>query len=115
MTIQLLMDLIRPDRGSVTLLGVGTGNSPRALVPGYGLDLTSTGVLLLMSVVLLKIAASAFRSRDRAAELWVRRSGLRAGRPTRVQRPMLKSAWTAALLQGRFGLLAGLPGRAGCR
>ncbi len=84
-------------------------NSSRALVPGYGLDLSSTAVLVAMTAVLLGLATWAFARRDYASTLWshprARRAG-RAVRPVRVQRPMLGSVWTASLLRGRVGLIA---------
>jgi len=83
-------------------------NASRALVPGHGLDLPASAALVLMSAVLLGLAAWAFVRRDYGAPLWVRRvrPGRPGGRPVRVQRRMLGSVWTAILLRGRLGLLA---------
>jgi hypothetical protein len=48
-------------------------NQSRALVPGEGLDLQATLVLLAMTAALLGAAAWAFQARDHAAGLWRRR------------------------------------------
>jgi len=79
-------------------------NQSRALVPGHGLDLGSSAILLAMAAVLLGAAAWAFQRRDYAAGLWARRP--RSRRPVRrVQRPALRTVWGATLLRERVGLL----------
>ena len=87
-------------------------NASRALVPGNGLDLAATGVLVAMAAVLVGLAAWAFASRDYAAPLWARRSTVDATRAGRVPTAMLGSIWTATLRRGRFGLLAWATGAA---
>lgn len=81
-------------------------NFSRALVPGHGLDLATSGVLVALTAVLLWLAARAFERRDYGAALWSRRRRPHAARAARVQRPMLRSVWSAGLLRGRLSLLA---------
>lgn len=81
-------------------------NASRALVPGEGLDLSSTLALLAMTAVLLGLAAWAFEHRDYGAPLWARRRTSPVAGPARVQRPMLRRVWTAELLRTRVGLVA---------
>jgi ABC-2 type transport system permease protein len=80
-------------------------NASRALVPGHGLDLPATGVLLAMATGLVWLAAIAFERRDYRGVLWARRPSPRRERRPVVQRPMLGSVWTAAVLRGRLGLV----------
>jgi ABC-2 type transport system permease protein len=67
-------------------------NQSRALVPGEGLDLAASLVLLVMTADLLGAAAWAFQARDYAAGLWTR-----PPRPHRPARhggpPVLHSVW----------------------
>lgn len=86
----------------------------RAMVPGQGLDLGATAVLVGMALGLLWLGAVAFERRDYAAALWVRRP---AGEPrqasgARVPTALLGSVWTAALRRGALGLLAWAAGGA---
>jgi ABC-2 type transport system permease protein len=83
-------------------------NQSRALVPGYGLDLVASLVLLALALVILGLAGWAFTRRDYAAPLWVHRA---RGRPTRavgqrahVPRRMLGSVWSAMLRRNWVGL-----------
>lgn len=77
----------------------------RALVPGYGFDLPAAAALLAMTGILLGAAAWAFQRRDYAAPLWAHRT--RRARPAGpVQRPLLRTFWTATLVRERYGLLA---------
>lgn len=111
------------DRGPVPvhqcLAGAGTGwlgpvhlpfyyfNASRALVPGYGFDLPAAAALLAMTAMLIGAAAWAFQRRDYAAALWSRRAGpSRARRTGLVQRPVLRTFWSATFFRERFGLLA---------
>ncbi len=79
-------------------------NASRALVPGEDLDGPATVVLVAMATGLVLLAALAFERRDYRGVLWTRRPTPRDERPVVVQRPMLGSVWTAALLRGRLGL-----------
>lgn len=83
-------------------------NNSRALVPGHGLDSGSFAALLIMTVVLLALAAAAFQRRDYSCALWVRRAPERTitAAEVRVQRWWLRSIWRVTLLRGRLGLLA---------
>jgi ABC-2 type transport system permease protein len=86
----------------------------RAMVPGQGLDLGATAVLVGMALGLLWLGAVAFERRDYAAALWARRP---AGEPrqasgARVPTALLGSVWTAALRRGALGLLAWAAGGA---
>jgi ABC-2 type transport system permease protein len=89
-------------------------NQSRALVPGETLDLAATVVLVLMSAVLLWLAAVAFERRDYAAPLWGRAAARErpAAHPARVPTVMLGTVWTSALRRGAFGLLAWAAGGA---
>lgn len=79
-------------------------NYSRALVPGYGLDVASSLILLAASLVLLAGAAWVYRRRDYAAGLFTRPA--RRPQPVRrVQRPALRAVWSATLLRQRVGLL----------
>ncbi len=80
-------------------------DTSRALVPGYGFDLAAMAALLAMTLLLTGAAAWAFIRRDYAAALWSPPPRApRTGRP--VQRPALRSLWSATLLRERYGLLA---------
>ena len=82
-------------------------NASRALVPGYGFDLPAAAALLAMTAMLIGAAAWAFQRRDYAAALWSCRAGpSRARRTGLVQRPVLRTFWSATLFRERFGLLA---------
>lgn len=87
-------------------------NDLRTLVPGHGFNLPASAALVAMSAVLLSVAGWAFERRDYASPLWRRRRRSRLGRPVRVQRAMLRTTWSAGLLQGRIGLLAWCAGTA---
>jgi ABC-2 type transport system permease protein len=79
-------------------------NQSRALVPGEGLDLAASLVLLAMTAVLLGAAAWAFQARDYAAGLWTRPP--RRQRPARTGRPpVLRTVWGATLVRQRLGLV----------
>ena len=78
----------------------------RALVPGHRVNLVTTLVLAALTVALLWLAASAFERRDYGSSLWAHPRTRRAEGPARVQRPMLGSVWTAALLRSRLSLAA---------
>ena len=81
-------------------------NTSRALVPGYGFDLPAAAALVAMTVLLAGAAAWAFQRRDYAVALWSRRAGASAPRPAGpVQRPVLRTLWSAALFRERYGLL----------
>ncbi|OIQ81713.1 ABC-2 family transporter protein [mine drainage metagenome] len=83
-------------------------NQLRALVPGYGFNVWATFSLVLMSAILLALAAKIFVLRDYRSPLWVRRSKVTQAqaKQTRVQRPILNSIWTSFLLRNRIGLIA---------
>jgi putative exporter of polyketide antibiotics len=82
-------------------------NASCALVPGYGFDLPAAAALLAMTAMLIGAAAWAFQRRDYAAALWSRRAGpSRARRTGLVQRPVLRTFWSATLFRERFRLLA---------
>jgi ABC-2 type transport system permease protein len=79
-------------------------NNSRALVPGHGLDIASSLILVAASLVLLGAAAWVYQRRDYAAGLFTRRA--RRAPPVRnVQRPALRAVWSATLLRQRVGLL----------
>jgi ABC-2 type transport system permease protein len=80
-------------------------NASRTLVPGHGLDLAATAVLIAMTAALVTLAAVAFERRDYRGVLWARRPSVRRARRPLVQRRMLGSVWTAAVLRGRLGLV----------
>ncbi len=76
----------------------------RALVPGHGLHVASSLLLLAAAVAMLAGAAWAYQRRDYAAGLWTRPP--RSAKPVRrVQRPALNHVWSATLLHQRVGLL----------
>jgi ABC-2 type transport system permease protein len=80
-------------------------NYSRALVPGYGLDVAPSLILIAASLVLLGAAAWVYRRRDYAAGLFT--GPARRSRPVRnVQRPALRAVWSATLVQHRLGLFA---------
>ncbi|MGN6576050.1 MAG: ABC transporter permease subunit [Nocardioides sp.] len=89
-------------------------NLSRALVPGHGLDLLGTLVLLAMAAGLLWVGAVGFERRDYAAALWVRHRDNQgpAEHATRVPTRLLGSVWTASLRRGALGLLAWAAGGA---
>jgi ABC-2 type transport system permease protein len=89
-------------------------NQSRAMVPGEGLDLVATAVLVGMALGLLWLGAAAFERRDYAAALWSRRrTGEQMGRHDQpLPTALLGSVWTAALRRGAFGLLAWAAGAA---
>jgi ABC-2 type transport system permease protein len=79
-------------------------NQSRALVPGHGLDIPSSAALLAMAAIPLGTAALAFQRRDYAAGLWAR--GRQPRQPVRrLQRPALRTIWSATLLRERVALL----------
>lgn len=79
-------------------------NTSRALVPGYGFDLPAAAAQLAMTALLLAAATWAFQRRDYAAALWSRPARqVQQSRP--VQRPALRSLWSAMLVRERYGLL----------
>lgn len=77
--------------------------SLRGLVPGVRVDPWAAVALVVMTAVMLALASMAFERRDYGAALWhpvpVRRPGT-----TRVQRPALRTLWTATLLHSRAAL-----------
>ena len=83
-------------------------NFSRALVPGYGLDLPATAGLVVMSLLLVGLAAWAFDRRDYGAALWSRRRthARVAALPSLRSQHTFGSAWTAMLFRSRFGLIA---------
>jgi ABC-2 type transport system permease protein len=74
------------------------------MVPGEEVDAWACVVLLAMAGVLLLLAAVAFERRDYGAALWVAGTTRRAHRDARVQRPALRTWWSASLLRTRLGL-----------
>ena len=78
-------------------------NRSRALIPGYGLDLGATLVLVLAATTLLTIAAVADERRDYAAPLWERRIST-GGHRGHVATFMVGSVPTAALRRGAVPL-----------
>ena len=80
-------------------------NASRALVPGQGFDGPATLALVVIAGALVAFAAWAFERRDYAGVLWARRPRVETERHPTVQRRMLHTLWTAALLRGRLGLL----------
>ena len=80
-------------------------NFSRALVPGYGLHVASSLILLAAGLSLLGAAAWVYRRRDYAAGLFTRPTP--PSRPAGpVQRPALRAVWSATLLRQRWTLLA---------
>ncbi|HET9141531.1 hypothetical protein, partial [Actinophytocola sp.] len=79
-------------------------NYSHALVPGHGLDVWSSLILLAASLALLAAGGWVYRRRDYAAGLFTRRA--RPARPVgNVQRLALRAVWSATLLRQRVGLL----------
>lgn len=76
----------------------------RPLVPGQGFSVYATLALVTMGVALLMMAAWAFDRRDVGAALW-RRAPKPTKRLTRVQRPALRSLWSAMLVRERTSLV----------
>lgn len=79
-------------------------NRSRALVPGYGLDLGATLLLVLVAAALLALAAVAGERRDYGAPLWRRRVATTQGHG-QVARVMVGSVPTATLRRGAVGLV----------
>lgn len=83
-------------------------NACRALVPGLEADPLAMATLVAMALSTLVLATLAFQHRDYGAALW----RVRRGRPAseareaapNVQRPALRSLWSASLLRERVGL-----------
>lgn len=75
----------------------------RALVPGHGLHLPSSLLLVAAAVAMLTGTAWAYQRRDYATGLWAWPRG--PARPGWVQRPALRHLWSATLLRQRTGLL----------
>jgi ABC-2 type transport system permease protein len=92
-------------------------NQSRALVPGYGLDVVASLILLALAVITLGLAGWAFTRRDYAAPLWVHharaRPARRAGVPAHVPHRMLGSVGAATLRRGWVGLAIWTAGAAG--
>ena len=101
-------------------------NRSRALVPGYGLDLGATVVLLVLALAMLGLAAWAFNGRDLGARFTFRPDRARplvapasspesvpASHPARIPRRMLGAVWSATLRRGWLGLLVWALGAAG--
>jgi ABC-2 type transport system permease protein len=88
-------------------------NRSRALVPGHGLDLAATAMLVLLAVAMLALAAWTFSARDYAAPLWARprRAVTGAeGRPAsraadRIPQRMLGSIAAASIRRGSVGMV----------
>ncbi len=76
----------------------------RALVPGHGVDVVALVALVAVTGVLLAAAAWAFDRRDVPTGLWARQRRA-VPRPVPVQRPALRTMWTAVLLRQRIGLM----------
>lgn len=76
----------------------------RALVPGHGLHLPASLGLAAASAVLLGAAAWAYQHRDYGAGVWAGRRA-RASRVRPVQRPPLRTVWSATVLRQRWSLL----------
>ena len=93
-------------------------NQSRALVPGYGLDVVASLVLLALALVMRwdSRAGPSTRS-DYSAPLWVphaRAHPTRAvGQPAHVPHRMLGSVWSAMLRRGWVGLAIWMAGAAG--
>lgn len=81
-------------------------NASRALVPGYGLDISSTLALLLMSAILFALAALVFEHRDYESTLMRTSIHDVPQDRVRVQRKMLNSIWSSILLRGKIGLIS---------
>jgi ABC-2 type transport system permease protein len=88
-------------------------NQSRAMVPGEGLDLAATAVLVAMAAGLLWLGAVAFERRDYAAALWVPHPTQEpTGQSQRMPTVLLGTVWTATLRRGALGLLAWSAGAA---
>ena len=82
-------------------------------MPGHGLDLAATAMLVVLAVVMLALAAWAFSARDYAAPLWVRPRyavGGVQGRPAtraadRIPQRMLGSVAAASVRRGWVGMV----------
>lgn len=83
-------------------------NQSRALVPGYTADGAAMAALLVLTVVLLGLAAVAFQRRDYGSGLWSRAAAHQvvSTRPVAVQHWWLASPWLASLREHRLGLAA---------
>lgn len=76
----------------------------RALVPGHGFSLVASSITIAMAVALIEVAGWTFERRDVRSALWARRA--RPPAPlTRVQRPALRSLWSATLVRERVSLV----------
>lgn len=103
---------VEDDLGPLSFVRFGSpfhwANQSRALLPGHGLDLAATAMLVLVAVAMLALAAWAFSARDCAAPLWVRRqrSGTAARGETaapgieQVPHRMLGSVAAASIRRG---------------
>jgi ABC-2 type transport system permease protein len=88
-------------------------NQSRALVPGHGLDLAATTMLVLLAAAMLLLAAWAFTRRDYAAPLWVRAAHSGAAvhaRPAgrtgdRIPRRMLGTVAAATIRRSWVGMV----------
>ncbi len=91
-------------------------NLSRALVPGHGFNPLTAAVLVTAAAVLVLASGWAFQRRDYRAPLWHRTrpvttagagaistAGSAGGALPRV---LLRSAWSALVVRGRYGLLA---------
>ncbi|MGB7981953.1 MAG: ABC transporter permease subunit [Candidatus Nanopelagicales bacterium] len=108
---------LEDDLGPLGFVRVGSpfhwANQSRALVPGHGLDLPATAMLVLLAVVMLALAAWAFSARDYAAPLWVRSRnavGGVEGRPAtraadRIAHRMLGSVAAASIRRNGVGMV----------
>ena len=89
-------------------------NQSRALVPGYGLDVVASLVLLALALVMLGLAGWAFTRRDYSAPLWVPHARARptraVGQPAHVPHRMLGSVWSA-IAPPRLGGTGDMDGR----
>lgn len=101
-------------------------NLSRALVPGRHFDAVASAMLLGVAAVLVVASGWAFQQRDYGAPLWQRRGRLRRADASASNRTvgdvtetvstgpvtgrlthwLLRSAWSALVLRGRYGLLA---------
>lgn len=76
----------------------------RPLVPGHGFSVPATVILVAMAVALVAVAGWAFERRDIGAALWTRPP--KPTKPlTRVQRPALRSLWSALVVRERVSLV----------
>ena len=83
-------------------------NLSRALVPGHSFDPYASATLVAAAAAFVLVAGWAFQRRDYRAPLWVRRSRATSASPAqgRPSRWLLRSAWSALVVRGRYGLLA---------